>query len=288
MRITRAEWGWVVAASILVMLLSSVPVIAGYVGQTPEQVFGGAVFDRMDYNVRLAGIQTGLRGVWESQLLHTSERVPPSYAIIFYVFVGQIGRLLPLSPPALYEAARWICGLWALLTMYLFAARFLWPAALRRAAFLFCALGSGVGWIMFLARWQPTPGISPVDFWLIDLYGFFSILVFPHFSTVMALTWTTALAFLNYWGTGRARWLALAIIASALAQATQPFAPLIIDIALGGYALWNWIRQKKIAWRELWSLVIFAATQAPLFIYSASIFYGDPVWQSFSKQNLTP
>ena len=62
-QVTRAEWIWAIAASILVLLLSSVPVIAGYIGQTPEQVFGGAVFDRLDYNVRLAGIQTGLRGV---------------------------------------------------------------------------------------------------------------------------------------------------------------------------------------------------------------------------------
>ena len=288
MRISRAEWAWAGVASVFVLLLSSVPVIAGYIGQTSEQVFGGAVYDRMDYNVRLAGIQTGLRGVWESQLLHTPERVPPSYVIVFYVAIGQIGRFLPLSPPVLYEASRWVCGLWALLTMYVFAARFLNSVALRRAAYLVCALGSGIGWILLLVGWQPAPRISPVDFWLIDLYGFFSILVFPHFSAVMALAWTTALAFLIFWGTGRVRWLGLAIIASAMAQTIQPFAPLIADTALGGYALWNWVRHRKIAKRELWSLAIFSATQAPLLFYSASIFYSDPVWKGFSRQNFTP
>jgi hypothetical protein len=287
-RIARYEWLWASVASVLVLLLSSVPVIAGYVGQTSEQIFGGAVYDRMDYNVRLAGIQTGLRGVWESQLLHTPERVPPSYVIIFYVTIGQVGRFLPLSPPVLYEVSRWVCGLWALLTMYAFAARFLRSVALRRAAYLFCALGSGLGWIMMLAGWQPVPLISPVDFWLIDLYGFFSILVFPHFSAVMALVWTTVLSVLNFWETGRARWLGMAVITSTLAQSVQPFAPLIADTALGGYALWKWLSHRRIENREWWSLTIFTVAQGPLLMYSASVFYGDPVWRIFSRQNSTP
>ncbi|MEK7786794.1 MAG: hypothetical protein AAB658_15395, partial [Chloroflexota bacterium] len=215
-----------------------------------------------------------------------SEKISPAYVKTFYIAVGQAGRVLPLPAPALYEVARWLFGQWALLTMYAFAARFLWPVALRRAAFLIFALGSGLGWIMLISGWQPDPEVSPIDFWLIDLYGFFSLMVFPHFSAVFALLWTTALAFLEHWQTGQWRWLIVGVIAAVLAQAVQPFAPLIVDTALAGYAAWGWLRQRRIVWRESLALFVLAVAQAPLLIYSAIVF-SHPAWQSFSKQNIT-
>ncbi|MEK7786293.1 MAG: hypothetical protein AAB658_12850, partial [Chloroflexota bacterium] len=110
-RISRAEWTWTAAASLLVLLLSSAPIIAGYIAQTPEQIFNGAVYDRLDYSVHLASIQTGLRGSWQYPLLHSSEQIPPAYVKTFYIAVGQMGRILPLSAPALYEVTRWLFGL---------------------------------------------------------------------------------------------------------------------------------------------------------------------------------
>jgi len=143
MRISSAEWRWAWMSSIGVLLLSTIPYLVGYASQTSDWNFGGAVFDRMDYSVHLASIQTGLRGQWQYPMLHTSEPIQPAYVKTFYIFVGQIGRLLPLSPPGLFELTRWVGGVGMLLTMYWLAAQFLWSIALRRIAFLLGALGSG-------------------------------------------------------------------------------------------------------------------------------------------------
>jgi len=286
--VTRSEWAWALAVSSLVLLMSCIPYLTGYAVQTPEWAFGGAVFDRPDYNVHLASIQSGLRGEWQYPMLHTSENAGPAYVKLFYIVVGQVGRWLPLSASALYQGARLVCGLWMLLTMYVFAACFLWPVVLRRTAFLLLVFGSGLGWLMLLLRWQPSK-ISPIDFWMMDLYGFFSLLTFPHFSAMMALLWTAALAFLAHWspGASKGRWLVTGVIASVLAQAIQPFAPLILDTILAGYAVWGWLRHRKINWREVWSLAILGMAQLPLLVYSTVLFQGDPVWQSFTRQNLT-
>lgn len=282
--VTRAEWRWALIASLSILLLTSLPYLAGQAAQTPEWVFGGALIDRMDYNVHLASIHSGLRGQWRYPLLHTSEDVPPAYVKPFYIAVGQIGRLLPLTPPALYQAARLACGLWALLAMYAFAAHFITTAALRRAAFMFFALGSGFGWLMLAARWQPQAGVSPIDFWLVDLYGFFSLLVFPHFAAVMALLWIMALGMLRHWRTGQWRWLAAAAAAAVLAQAIQPFAPLVVDLSLAAYAL---LRLSQ--WRTTSvSVLLLAAAQIPLLWYWQTIFASNAVWRSFSLQNYTP
>jgi hypothetical protein len=288
-RVTRTEWFWVVSVSGLILLLFSLPYLAGFAAQTPQWIYSGALFDRPDYNVHLASIQSGLRGEWAYPLLHTSERVTPAYIKPFYIWVGQLGRLLPFSAVALFQLARWVCGLWALLTMYALAARFILPVALRRFAFLLFAFGSGVGWLMLLLGWVPAPPLSPIDFWLLDLYGSLSLLTFPHLTAVAALLWTGALAFLEYWQTSglsrRAQWPWIGIGALVLAQAVQPFAPLVVDLALAGYALWNWWERRTVVRREAWSLVLLLAAQLPLLLYSVIVFWGSPVWRSFSAQN---
>lgn len=285
MPITRAEWRWVIVASVLVLLLSTIPYLAGYLSETTELRFGGAVFDRADYNVHLASIHTGLRGEWQYPLLHTSETVAPAYIKSFYIFVGQVGRIVRASPPALYEVTRWLCGLWMLFTLYAFAARFLWSVPLRRAAFLFGVLGSGIGWLLMVFQWQPDPNISPIDFWLIDLYGFFSLLTLPHLSAVMALLWTATLALLAYWETRRPRWLAVCILSIVLVQQIQPFAPLVVDVTFAIYVSWDWLARRRRF--PLMSLALLALAQVPLAVYSFVILYGDPVWSSFSRQNVT-
>ncbi|MBI5715350.1 MAG: hypothetical protein HZC38_18285 [Chloroflexi bacterium] len=282
--VTRAEWRWAIIASFLIIALSSIPSLTGYLAQTPDKIFGGAVFDRMDYNVHLASILTGLRGEWAYPILHTHESIPPSYVKLFYIFIGQFGRIVPLSPYTLYEIARVACGVWMSLTMYAFASRFLFSIALRRTAFLFFSLGSGLGWVMLALKWLPDSNVSPIDFWLMDLYGFFSLLTFPHFTTVFALTWSGALAFLNFQRDGKPRDMIFSIITALLILYFQPFAVGILDSVLSLYAISRWMWRRKIIWREFVGLSFMAISQVPLLMYSAFTFWGDATWRSSSGQ----
>ncbi|MGD8759143.1 MAG: hypothetical protein PVJ07_02700, partial [Anaerolineales bacterium] len=62
MRVTRREWLWVAAVAAIVLLAATLPTIAGYLAQTPEAVFLGAVYDVQDYHSHLAKMQLGARG----------------------------------------------------------------------------------------------------------------------------------------------------------------------------------------------------------------------------------
>jgi hypothetical protein len=286
-RIARSEWRWVIVASVLVMMLSSIPYIAGYLSQTPQQVYSGVVFSRMDYNVHLASIHAGLRGEWAYPLLHTSERTTPSYVKMTFILVGQLGRVLPFSAPVLFEITRWVFGLWMLITFYVFASRFLESVALRRSAFMLLALGSGVGWLMFALKWQPQPEVSPIDFWLIDLYGFFSLLALPHIGAVSALMWSAALTYLDFQKSGAWRHLISTVMIIVIMQAMQPFAPLVVDGVLMLYCVSQWWLARRIQLMDVMGLCVVAAAQLPLLIYSAIIFYGDPIWRGHSQLYVT-
>jgi hypothetical protein len=124
---------------------------------------------------------------------------------------------------------------------------------------------------MMLMQWQLQPYVSPIDFWLLDLYGFFSLLTFPHIAVVMALLWTTALVMLKHWETGHKRWLAIGVVAVVITQAIQPFMPFIVDLVLATYAWWRSLARRCTF--PLPSLFFFALVQIPLAAYSATFFF---------------
>jgi hypothetical protein len=282
------EWKWLVLASAAVLLVTSIPYAVGYGMQNGERVFGGAVLNRPDYNVYLADIQSGLHGTAYYPMLHSPEDVRPVYLRLFYVWLGLFGRLLGLSAPVLFQLARWICGGAALLAMYVLAAFFFRAVHLRRFAWGIFVFGSGFGWLMALTRMLPASGIMPADFSQIELYGFLTILVTPHFALAEALQWITALAFLSGWSDSlhRNRWLGIGLILAVVLQTIQLFGPITLDAALAAYGVWRWIAGRRIEKREAFSLILLAAVQSPQAVYALWVFQTNPVWRSFYEQNL--
>lgn len=288
-RISPAEWRWVGGMSLFILLLSCLPYLVGVTRQTQDWVFSGAVNNRPDYNVYLACIQAGRLGLWAYPMLHTSEPMPPTYFRSAYIVLGQVGRWWPLSTPTLFQLARLACGGWMLVMLYVFVANCLSQVVLRQTAFLLGVFGSGFGWLATLFwSWWPAGWYHPIDFWLTDLYGFYSLLLFPHFSAIAALLWTTAVMMLAYWQTRRWRWLGVAVLSVVAAQSLQPFIPITVDMALSGYVLWGGWQKRHLPRHEFWSLVIFALAQMPLLGYAALVFWGDPLWRVFVRQNQTP
>jgi hypothetical protein len=204
--------------------------------------------------------------------------------------VGLLGRGGPFSAAALYQLARWACGLLALGVMYGLAAHVFRPVLLRRFAWLAFALGSGFGWLMVLFNWFPPSGIAPADFSQLDLFGFLTLLLTPHFALTEALLWAMALAFLKGWGGARRAgwWLAGGVGLAFLAQAVQLFAPLPLDLALVLFALWHWIAERRLIWRQALSLLALAAIQLPWAVYSLWVFQQDAGWRSYLAQNQLP
>jgi hypothetical protein len=284
----KQEWRWLIAAILLVLLFSSIPYAVGYLHQNPQQVFGGAVLNRPDYDVYLADIQSGLRGTPYYPMLHSPEEVSPVYLRLFYVWVGLLGRAAGLSAQVLFQLARWICGAAALTVMYLLAAYFFRAVCLRRLAWLLFVFGSGFGWLMVLFHALPASGIAPADFSQIELYGFLTILLTPHFALTEALQWGMALAFLIGWSNSphAKAWLGIGVLCALAAQTIQLLSPLTLDIALVCYALWHWIRGRRIDRREAVSLSILALAQLPWAAYSLWVFQTDPVWHSYAAQNI--
>jgi len=281
------EWRWILAVTLVLLLLSTLPYVAAYAAQSPEQVFNGALFDRQDYAVHLATMHLGERGEWAYSMRFTSETQQGAYIKMGYIFLGHVARWIGASLPFTFHLARLAFGGLACIGIYLLAAQCFVGIAWRRLATLLAAFGAGLGWLQLSLGWLPQADISPVDFWLIDGYIFFGILTLPHLSAVTALLvamLVSGLSFLRspaWW-----KWLVAALAALTL-QAFQPYAPLLADIALVGAILAAWLQRRRVRWGELGFLLALGLCQLPLLVYNAGVLTADPLWRSFIDQNVT-
>jgi len=160
------------------------------------------------------------------------------------------------------------------------------PIVLRRVGFLLAATASGLGWLMLVFDWLPDPQIWPVDFWLVDIYVFFSLATFPHFAAVALLILAMAISYLNFIETGKVGYWMLAAIAGVLIIPIQPFSVAIGDLVAGGAVVASWRKQGAIRLIDLLALAGLVAAQAPLLWLNARAFTTDTTWQDFAAQHI--
>jgi hypothetical protein len=157
---------------------------------------------------------------------------------------------------------------------------------LARAAFLRASLGSGVGWLQLIAG-VPLKPISPIDFWLIDAYVFFSISLFPAFSYSLILMTFSLKLFLDYLTEPKWSLVAAICILAIACQVTNPIAFVVIDMAFVGAVLFQWMQNKKIDKNHIAALFMIALAQIPLLAYNYSVLVNNPVWSVYTAQNKT-
>ena len=300
---SRAEWRWAIAVALVVVAISTLPYAAGILAQTPGVRFVGAVFDLEDYNSHLAKMWQGYRGEWRYRLLFTPEEHAGAYLQTFYVALGHLARLLGWGLPLTYHLARVVASVALLLAAYWFISLFA-GGEVRRVAFLLVATSSGLGWLAEIVRPTPAGGVSPIDFWLVDAYTFFSLFTFPHFCAAIALLlllYGVLLRLAEEAGCGmrnaecgmRTRYfvspmkLVWVVLISWGLGLIHPYALLLADLVPALYLAWWLVARRWLPVGLLIALGVMGIAQAPLLLYDYRVFTTNPVFQAWSAQNVT-
>jgi hypothetical protein len=193
---------------------------------------------------------------------------------------------LGLAPEFAFHLARWVFGFVALLALYRLMRQIFSDLFWAKTAFLLAALGSGLGWLQASFGWTSTQ-ITPIDFWLIDDYVFFSLSVFPHFAFVTAAMCIVLSLWLDF--LGNTRWVNIALIGliAVLVQFVNPIAFATLDLSLAGATLFSWWNAKRIRKKDIGALFVIAIVQIPLLAYNFIVLNNDPLWSQFTAQNQT-
>lgn len=283
-----ADLLWFSAVALLVMAFASIPFWVGRTSETEDLRFRGTYFDETDYAVHLSMMQAGHMGDWAYQMRFTDEEHRPAYLRMFYIVLGHVSKWIGLDVESTFHLARWVFGFAALFAIYRLLCKIFPVSNHARAAFLLAVLGAGAGWLQLILG-APLEPISPIDFWLIDAYVFFSVSLFPSFSFTLALMAWALNLFLDYLETGKPQTIFLVSLLAVLSQTTNPISFAVVDMAFAGavMALWSHRENKKIEARHIVALSAIALAQIPLLVYNYLILSRDPFWSQFTAQNQT-
>ncbi|MGQ9626708.1 MAG: hypothetical protein ACUVV0_07370 [Anaerolineae bacterium] len=290
MSVSRVELLKVSALAGMILALSCLPYLLGYLLAPDGLVFGGFLpFDREDANTYLAVMQQGARGSWRFHLLYTPEEHEGAYIYFFYLALGHLSTALGIPLLLAYQVARVLGGFALLVSAYFFIAYFVRLRVVRWWAFVLVCFSSGLGWLIALAYGSPElGGVSPIDFWLMDAYTFFTLLLFPHFCLAMVmLYWIFIFALEFFRRKSLSAWAGMGGSALILAL-VNPYVLLIAGAVLGVYWAVALGLRRAFPLAEAGALAGLGFILAPLLTWYWNGINSDPVMRAFSEQDVVP
>ncbi len=282
-QVTRKEWRWVLAWILVVLIITSIPYVIGWLRSTPERVFGGFVIAIEDGYSYLAKMQEGARGAWLFQLPYTSEPHTPTLFYLFHLLLGKIAALFQLPLTVTYHLARLALDGLLLGVVYRFIALFTAWRAVRRIAFLLIVFGGGLGWLLLLAGQGNWLGSIPIDLISPEAYTFLILYALPHLAlarTFMLLglivLWKKPETGLRSAALAGLCWLVMGIIV--------PFYVAVIGAIVLAALIADSVALHRFN-RRAWGRALLAGLiTVPPLIYTAVIYITDPIWKVWADQ----
>ncbi len=300
--ISRMEWRWVWIYAVLVMLVTTIPYLAGYASQTEAWRFTGFVFGVEDGNSYIAKMLSGEAGNWLFRTPYTAEPQRGVLAFLPYLLLGKLA-----SPPGLHEQLvalfhlfRILAGVLEILATYQFLAFFIERMGLRRAGLVLATLGGGLGWLLLLFGKDTLFGSLPLDFYSPETFGFLALYGLPHLALARAgLLWglQTYLKAMQQPARPRFSDFGRLNLFWSLVALAQPLTGVILGFVLGLHwvtlairLMWQKSRKASIEWWRLGrSTGLIAAggiLPVPFLIYNAVAFNLDPFLKRWTAQNI--
>ncbi len=283
--ITGQEWRFVWAVIVIVLALTTLAYLYGYLSSPSDKQFMGLMLDIPDHG----GYLSWWRG-FQSSLLVSNKLTPepnkPAFFNLLWWTLAQVSRWTGLGYASVYQAFRWIAGgsfLWA---VYRLMAQFLPEVRQRRTAFLLVTSSSGLGWVLVVLKYTLTKGelLFPSDVFIAEGNSFLCILGYPHFA--FAATFI-ALSFEFIWRGWREEQTKYMVIAGLLALLLgwqHAYDLLIIYGITGTFALLVWWKRRAFPWRLFWGGVIVFALSCSGAVYSVILTTVDPLWEEVLAQ----
>ncbi len=177
---------WLIAIILIVLFLTSLPYAVGLLLTPSGMKFLGLLRLKDDLAVYLSWIEQVRQGSPFFENLFTNQPQKHPFFNIFALIIGELCRILNVSPLKMLFALRLLLGGCLLWVLYKFSGLFFPQNDRRRTALLLLAFSSGLGWLV--GGYSPEKGIeNSVDLWQPESTIFFTIYTNPLFSLALIL-----------------------------------------------------------------------------------------------------
>lgn len=180
--ISRSEWSFVVITIGIVLVITTLPYIYGFLSAPDDKVFMGIMLDVPDHGQYFSWMRELTSSFLASNKL-TPEQNDPAFFNLLWLLLGRFGRLFGVGTNIVFQVFRITASVSFLIAAYLVIAWFLAGKEQRRLAFLLVTFTSGFGWVLVLLKYTITEGklLFPLDVYIAEGNTFLGMLAYPHF-----------------------------------------------------------------------------------------------------------
>ncbi len=281
--IATSDLRFVAWTVVVVLVLTSLPYVYGYLSTPPDKHFMGIMLDVPDH----AQYFSWMRDLTTANLVSnrmTSEYNQPIFFNLLWWILGRLGQTLNLGYAWMYQILRVTATIVFLGLLYLLCGWFLKDRAQRRTAFLIATLTSGFGWALVVLKYITKGDILfPMDVFIAEGNTFLGILGYAHF---IAAASYIVVFYLVMRGQAKKQ-IRYAFIAGlvALFLGWQHAYDLVsVYSVLLAYAVLLTLRDRKLPVYVIWSGIIIGVLSCSSAIYSVWLTSADPVWKAVLAQ----
>ncbi len=291
--ISKKEWLFVLILSIVLIVITSAPVVYGFLIKGDRFFTGMHFVSADDWFVYYSFINQGKEG----SLLFKDLFAPMDHVAVFrpdWLFVGFLAKIFNLSEIFSFHLARILLIPIFFAVSYLFLAYFFSDPKQRKIALSFLAFSSGTGkFLIYRLALNPLNYARgefqwPMDLWVPDINTFLTLFTSPHFisATILILViFLLTLAFTennNYW------YPVISGFCGLLLFLIHPFQVLKVFLIVGFFFFLLIIRQRKIIWPLVWNYLIFFILSVPAVLYYLWLMRYDELTNLRTLQNINP
>lgn len=279
-----AEWRFVIATILFVLLLTSLPYVYAYLTTPPDKQFMGIMVNVPDH-VQYFSWMRELTDAPLSANKLTPEPNQPLFFNLLWWSMGRLGTWLGLGYAGMFQLLRLASSALFLLLAYRICAWFLPDRLMRRTAFLVITFTSGFGWVLVMMKYTFTSGELPFPLlvYIMEANTFFGILASPHFIAAALYVFVFDLM-LRGQASGQLRYAVAAGFVALFFGWQHAYDLVLVYGILGGYGLLLLLRDRRLPMYLVKSGLIIGLISFSPALYSVLLTRLDPLWKEVLAQ----
>lgn len=290
--ITKKEWQFVIFLCLLVIILTTLPLIYGWWGAKSDEEFTGVHFTVLtDWFVYYSHMEQVRQGHYLFKDLFTSEPHWPTLNI-FWLSVGLFAKIFSLSNILAFNIARILLIPFFYFIAYLFLALNFYEIKNRKLGLLLLSFSSGCGTLLIdrLVRFPNnfTNGQLnwPMDLWVPEMNTYLTLYYSPHFIASLILIIFIFLLTSLFAENKKIIYALPAGLSSLVLFAFHPFHVLTIFVVIACYFATLIFLARKIIWSYVIYYSLIITLSLPAIFYYFYFLQNDEVLRQKYAQNL--
>lgn len=284
--ISTEEWKKVALITIIILLISQLPLILGYTTESENEVFMGIPIHVTDANNHLNWVLQAKEGNVAFANQFTQEDIPALIINPFHLTIGLTAKILSAPTTQIYNLFGIISIILFSFILYFFISYFIKDKNQRLLAFILTLTASGFGMWWKISKAIFGKWVVSADLWVTEMNTFQSF-GHPHFifSTLMILmVFYFSVRALKENSTKQSIYAGLTLFLLTLIHI---FDTITITFVLVGWFLYNQYINKKWSWKEFSKLTIIGAITLPAIGYYFWVFFMNSAYKEWNSLNLT-